>query len=317
MRSKTRVHQTTLRNGITRSKEFEKKGLAAYAINVGTKCGHGCLYCSTGAMLRTHRSFRCAGESPYGTGFAIVDPSTPERVTRDARRKRERGMVELCTYSDAWSPEAQEHDLGRRCLEAILSEPDWSVRILTKNAAVLRDFDVVERHRDRVLVGLSLTGTPDKSKVLKALEPNASTISKRMAALQAAHARGLRTYAMLCPLLPGISDSPEQIDELVRFSVAHQAEEIFAEPVNPRGPGIRMGQEALQSMGALSEAAAIGRVRGHRAWSEYVLNLTRRVQSAVRRHYEIRKLRFLLYPSGLGPEHRRQIRKNSAGVVWL
>ena len=47
----TELLQTTLRNGITRSKEFERKGLAAYAINVGTKCGHACLYCDpTGAM---------------------------------------------------------------------------------------------------------------------------------------------------------------------------------------------------------------------------------------------------------------------------
>lgn len=40
--------------------------------------------------------------------------------------------------TDAWSPEAQEHDLGSRCLEAILAESAWMVRILTKNAAVRR-----------------------------------------------------------------------------------------------------------------------------------------------------------------------------------
>ena len=73
--------------------------------------------------------------------------------------------------------------LGRRCLEAILAEPGWKVRVLTKNAAVVRDFDLIEKYKDRVLVGLSLTGTPDQAEVLKAIEPYASSIRERMAAL--------------------------------------------------------------------------------------------------------------------------------------
>jgi DNA repair photolyase len=38
---------------ITRSNEFKKKKLASHALNVGTLCGHGCLYCSTPSMMRT------------------------------------------------------------------------------------------------------------------------------------------------------------------------------------------------------------------------------------------------------------------------
>ena len=52
-------HYTTqLSAGFIRTKEFERKRLAMYAVNVGTKCGHGCEYCSTGALLRMHPSFR-------------------------------------------------------------------------------------------------------------------------------------------------------------------------------------------------------------------------------------------------------------------
>jgi hypothetical protein len=39
-----RTHTTQLKTGITRTKEFEKKKLAAYAVNIGTKCGHDCAY---------------------------------------------------------------------------------------------------------------------------------------------------------------------------------------------------------------------------------------------------------------------------------
>src|SRR3989339_314333 len=92
-----------LKNGISRTKEFEKKGLAQYAVNCGLKCGHGCTYCSTGAMLRTHHAFKELGVSPFENSFAIIDPDTPDRIAQDAKRKKQRGLVQLCTIVDAWS----------------------------------------------------------------------------------------------------------------------------------------------------------------------------------------------------------------------
>jgi len=311
------VYETSLKSGITRTKEFERKKLATHCVNVGIKCGHGCLYCSSGALLRMHRSFMEAGVSPFDRGYAIVDPSTPERVAADARRMKKRRLIQLCTTTDAWSPEAREHNLGRRCLEAILSEPGWTVRILTKNAAVIHDYDLVEQHAERVLVGLSITGTPDKADILSIVEPNASPIQQRMAALWEAHTRGLRTYAMFCPLLPSIANSPEQIDGLVRLAVECGVEEIFAEPVNPRGPGLGLTQEALEAKGCRAEAAAVGRIRNTREWSHYVVSLIINIQQSARTHSDINKLRFLLYPSGLTPEDEARIMEDDAGVMWL
>lgn len=150
-----RIHTTTLAKGISRTPEFQKKGLAGFAVNVGTKCGHGCMYCSSGSVLRMHPSFKQAGESPFASGYAIVDPDTPERVAHDASSMKKRGLVQLCTTTDAWSPEAQRYGLGRKCLEAILAQPGWTVRILTKNATIMEDFDLIMKHRDRVLVGVT------------------------------------------------------------------------------------------------------------------------------------------------------------------
>jgi len=311
------VHEYERKTGITRSPEFERKGLASFAVNVGLKCGHDCLYCSTGAVLRCHKAFKELGENPFGHGYAIVDPTTPDRVARDAARIKDRGLIQLCTLTDAWAPEAKDHELGRRCLEAILSLPGWSVRVLTKNASVVEDFDLIEKHRDRVLIGLSLTATRDMSEVSKVLEPNASDIQDRMLTMVEAAARGLRVYGMLCPLLPGIADSPEQIDELVEFVTGCGAEEVFVEAINPRGPGLRQCQEKLELRGHKDEAKAVGAIRNRKRWSRYVLDLIRNVQKSVRRHSDISKLRFLLYPSNLLPEHADEIRKDDAGVVWL
>jgi DNA repair photolyase len=312
-----RSHTTTLKCGIVHTKEFERKRLALFAVNVGTKCGHGCLHCSTGAVLRMHRSFPEAGEDPFGFGYAIVDPTTPERVAEDARRLRERGMVQLCTLVDAWAPEAHEHDLGRRCLEAILAEPGWTVRILTKNVAVREDFDLIEQHRDRVLVGLSITGTPDKTEILRVIEPNASSVEERMAVLAEAAKRGFRSYGMLCPLLPGIADSEEQVDSLMGFAGSCHSEEVLAEAANARGPGLRLCEEALLDAGWTAGAQAVGAIRCRMGWSAYTVNLLARLQRSMRRHSDIRKLRFLLYPSRLLPEDDARIRTDGAGVIWL
>jgi DNA repair photolyase len=310
-----KFHEYALKSGITRTKEFERKKLATHAVNVGTKCGHGCTYCSTGTMLRMHRSFRTLGLNPFENGYAIVDPTVPERVARDAKRIRKRGMVQLCTTVDAWSPEAQKHDLGRRCLEAILAEPGWRVRVLTKNASVVKDFDLIAKHRDRVLIGLSITATPSMEEVVAAIEPHASSISDRMAALSEAHSRGLRTYAMFCPLLPKISCTAGDVDALVSFAVECGVEEVFAEPVNPRGPGLRLTLDALHRHP--DAYCGVSPIQNRVEWSRYVVKLLRLLQNSMRTHSDISRLRFLLYPSRLTQEDLEEICRNDAGVIWL
>jgi DNA repair photolyase len=226
-------------------------------------------------------------------------------------------MIQFCTISDGYAPETQAPDLGRHCLEAILAEPGWKVRVLTKNVAVARDFDLIEKYKDRVLVGLSITGTPAQEQILQVIEPYASGIRQRMAALREAHARGLRTYGMFCPMLPEIADSAEQIDQLVRFACECGAEEIFAEAVNPRGRGLILTQKALAEHGYHEQAQAVGTVRNRAQWSRYVVALIQRLQDSVRRLCDINKLRFLLYPAGLTPEDLAEVKQDDAGVVWL
>ena len=306
-----------LGGGIHRSPEFEKKGLAQYAVNVGLRCGHDCTYCSSRAMLRCHPAFPQLGRNAFDTGYSIVDPSIPEKVAQDAKRLKRKGLVQICTTVDAWAPEAQELHLGRRCLEAILAVPGWTVRILTKNAAVADDFDLIRKYRERVIVGLSLTGTPDKDHVLAVVEPHASPVSERMAALKKAHKLGLRTYGMLCPLLPGIADVPAQIDQLVRFVKDCGAEEVFSEAINARGNSLTLTEQVLRDAGFLAEAEAISAIRKRTDWSQYVVALFQNIQQAMRTHMTTDKLRFLLYPKGLADKDRRAIEKDDAGVVWL
>lgn len=311
----------SLSDGIYRTPKFEEKGLAQYAINVGLRCGHDCTYCSSRAMLRTHDVFRDE-ESPvykqaFSTGFSIVDPDIAEKVADDAKRIRNPGLVQICTTVDAWAPEAHELRLGRKCLEAVLAQPGWTVRILTKNAAVVEDFDLIQQYQDRVLLGLSLTATPDQQPVISVIEPHASPISERMKALKEASKLGLRTYGMLCPLLPGIADAPEQVDELVQFVADCGAEEVFSEAVNARGNSLTLTEQVLRDKGFVVEADAIMAIRKEKVWSSYAVGLLKNLQKAMRKHMATDKLRYLLYPTSLTDHDRQTIQKDDAGVIWL
>jgi DNA repair photolyase len=312
-----RIHTYPLAQAIHRTPEFAKKKLADFSVNVGLKCGHACTYCSSGAVLRCHKAFQELKESPFKHGYAIIDPDLPEKIAAESKRLRKRGIVQLCTTVDAWCPAAQQYDLGRRCLEALLPHPGCTVRILTKNAAVAREFDLIQQYRDRVLVGLSLTGTPACDPVLSMNEPNASPVSERMRTLREAHERGLRTFGMLCPLMPGIADAPNQIEELVAFLDDCGVEEVFAEAVNQRGPGLKYTEEALRTAGFAAEANSLARIRRAENWSVYVANLIHNLQAALRDHDMVDKLRFLLYPTKLLSADKVRIHADDAGVVWL
>jgi len=312
------IYEHARKISITETPAFDEKGLAQYAVNVGFTCSHSCYYCSSRAIFRRQRFFKKIGKTSFTRGYADVDPDTPIRVAKKAKsiKIKDRGIIELSTLSDAWCPLSQQHNIGRRCLEAILQEPKWQVRILTKNKAVANDFDVVKRYRDRVLVGLTLTGTTNKSDILSVIEPNASLITERMKVMRQAHKKGLRTYGMLCPLLPGIANSPKQIDTLVRFCEQVGAEEIFSEAVNARGFGSAV-EDVLRKAGYAKEADAVGKIRNNDEWSAYAVELIKNVQKSMRKYSNIRKLRFLLYSDKLEDEHLKEIRKDDAGIKWL
>ena len=215
------------------------------------------------ALLRNHNAFEESGEDPFDFGYAIVDPHKPEKVAREAASKRKRGMVQLCTTVDAWDPGGP----GTRSWPVL---PGSGARatgldgqdIDEKNAAVVEDFDIVKRHKDRVLIGLSLTGTTAKQEMIKQVEPNASTIFRANGGAEKGTPDGAAgTYGMLCPLLPGVSDDYDDVLELVEFVKSCGAEEVFAEAVNPRGKGLILTAEALRTAGFVMEAEAVDAIR--------------------------------------------------------
>jgi DNA repair photolyase len=291
------VYEYELRGGIGRTKEFEKKGLATYAVNVGLACGHACRYCSSPSLRRTHPAFQQLEQTAFTPGIAIVDPATPERLRRRVPELTAKDVVQICTVDDAWSPEARKYSLGRKCLEAVLEETPAQVRILTKSHHVQDDYDLIKRYRERVIVGLS-TGTPaSRDDVARVIEPNASSVTERLAALRQARKLGLRTFGMLCPVLPGIGDSREALEEL--FDSVKGAEAIWLEPVNGRGPGLINTANELRLAGFGEEAAAVDHIRKKEDWSWYATELIKRAIQVAESRGVLGILKILLYPKSL------------------
>lgn len=314
--AEAKVYTVSLRAGIRKTPEFAKKGLATHSVNVGLLYGHGCRYCSTPAMVRAHNAFREMRLSAFTEGMAVVDPYAPERVRREVGRLREGDVVQMCTITDAWAPEALELDLGRQCLEILLRESPCLVRVLTKNAAVEEDFDLMEEFRDRVLLGLSLTAPPSRAASVQVVEPFASPVPERVRVMEEAVRRRLRVYGMVCPCLPGVLDDEGGLCEVADLLRRLGAEEVFLEPVNPRGRGLVRTEEAFRAANMPLLANAAGSIRRRAAWSSYARALIETAEAVFANYAARHRLRILLYPSGLRDEDRESLKKCSS-VVWL
>nr|BDD44656.1 hypothetical protein 1 [bacterium] len=316
----TTVYNYSLSGGINRTKEFEKKGLATHAVNVGLVCGHGCTYCSSPSLLRQHQGFRDLQLNPFtDTNYAIVDPDTPTRVARRVPRLKETDTVMVCTTTDAWAPECLELDLGRRVTQWLLENTKAQVRILTKSAKVRKDYDLFSQYPTRITLGIS-TGLPKSlSHLATVLEPHASSIEERFDALQFADDMGIRTYGMLCPIPPVADNLQPIVDELIDEILDCDPEHIWTENMNARGNCLIKTEKALEDSGhtAADVAQRIHNIRRRANWSTYTRHLIECVQSTARRHDIIDGVSYLLYPKGLSDEDRAAVEADSEGVILL
>lgn len=184
-------------------KEIQSKSILSnskvypYVINPYTGCQHNCSYCYARFMKRFtgHRE-------PWGQ-FVDVKINTPDLLKREITRKKP-GRVWVSGVCDPYQPLESTYQLTRQCLE-ILAQYDWPVTVQTRSPLVLRDLDVLKNGRD-LEVGFSITTADDG--IRKLFEPLAPPIQARVDALEELHRTGIRTYAMIAPMLPGAEDLP-------------------------------------------------------------------------------------------------------------
>jgi len=172
-----------------------------YVINPYTGCQHNCLYCYAHFMKRFS-----GHKEPWGD-FVDVKVNAPELLRRDILH-RKMGRVWVSGVCDPYQPLEARYRLTRQCLE-ILAQNGWPVTIQTRSPLVLRDIDILLQGGSSFEAGFSVTTADDD--VRRLFEPAAPPISERIRALDELHRAGIRTYAMIAPMLPGSENLAEQL----------------------------------------------------------------------------------------------------------
>ncbi len=168
-----------------------------YVINPYTGCQHSCSYCYARFMKRYS-----GHTEPWGQ-FVDVKVKAPDLLRQEISRKKP-ARVWISGVCDPYQPIEAQYRLARQCLE-ILAQANWPVTVQTRSPLVLRDKDILQNGRD-FEVGFSITTADDC--IRKLFEPNAPPIQSRIRALEELHQAGIRTFAMLAPMLPGVENLP-------------------------------------------------------------------------------------------------------------
>ena len=171
---------------------LSKSKIYPYVVNPYTGCQHACSYCYARFMKRV-----TGHKEPWGE-FVDVKVNAAELLQKEIKKKKRAG-VWVSGVCDPYQPLEAKYRLTRQCLE-ILAQNNWPVIIQTRSPLVLRDMDIIKDARD-FEVGLSVTTADDA--IRKLFEPDAPPIEDRIAALDTLHRAGIRTYAMVAPVLPG------------------------------------------------------------------------------------------------------------------
>jgi DNA repair photolyase len=183
-----------------------KSQVSDYAVNPYVGCQHRCTYCYARFMKRFS-----GHKEPWGE-FVDVKINAPGLLCNELNRKPP-GRVWTSGVCDPYQPIEKKYELTRKCLE-ILVACGWPVAVQTKSPLVPRDIDLFRRSAS-IEVGLSVTTADDDIREL--FEPNAPSVEERVKALGELYHEGIRTYAMIAPMLPGAEGLAAQLSGKVDY----------------------------------------------------------------------------------------------------
>jgi DNA repair photolyase len=183
-----------------------KSQVSDYVVNPYIGCQHSCVYCYARFMRRF-----TGHKEPWGQ-FVDVKINALALLRREIE-KRQPGRVWVSGVCDPYQPLESKYHLTERCLETLV-EYDWPITVQTKSSLVLRDIAILRRGA-KVEVGLSVTTADER--IRKLFEPDAPPIKERIEALDELHLAGIRTYAMIAPMLPAAEELAAQLSGKVDY----------------------------------------------------------------------------------------------------
>ena len=172
-----------------------------YSMNTYQGCEHGCIYCYA---RNTHEFW---GYSP-GLDFErkiLIKKDAPRLLEAKLKHKNWKACtIVLSGNTDCYQPAEKKYEITRKCLEVFLKYRH-PVGIITKNALVLRDLDLLKELNKDGLIGINISVTSMSETTRRILEPRTTTIKKRLEAIRVLSEHNIPVNAMLAPIIPGIN----------------------------------------------------------------------------------------------------------------
>jgi DNA repair photolyase len=195
-----------------------------WSLNPYSGCVHRCTFCYV-------RAFEQRADRPsddrYGRSIR-VKVNVAEVLARELRRASwARETVAIGAATDPYQPAEGRYRLTRACIEA-LGRSSTPFGIITRGPLIVRDLDVLQEAARRADVSVTFSVPTLDPEVWRTTEPGTAPPRQRLRALTKLVDAGVRASVGMAPILPGLSDRPEQLAEVVKAARAAGATGIWA-----------------------------------------------------------------------------------------
>jgi DNA repair photolyase len=196
-----------------RSALNQVKGMAfGWSLNPYMGCVHRCTFCYVRAFER--RADRPSDER-YGTSIR-VKVNVVEVLRRELARPSWKGDgVAVGAATDPYQPAEGKYRLTRGCIEAF-AEASNPFSLITRGPMIVRDLDVLAEAARRAKVSITFSIPTLDDDVWRKTEPSTAHPRQRLRAVKELVEAGIKVGVGMAPILPGISDKPEQLREVVK-----------------------------------------------------------------------------------------------------
>jgi DNA repair photolyase len=195
-----------------------------WTLNPYMGCVHRCAYCYVRAFEK--RADRPSDER-YGRSIRVKVNVADVLRKELARRSWAGEVVAIGAATDPYQPAEGRYRLTRRCLETLRDAAN-PFSLITRSPMIVRDLDVLVEAASRAEVGVVFSVPTLDEEVWRRTEPGTPPPRRRLEALGRLVEAGVKAGVGMAPILPGISDAPAQIEEVVRAARQAGATNIWA-----------------------------------------------------------------------------------------
>ncbi len=183
-----------------------------WSLNPYMGCAHRCTFCYVRAFeLRADRP----SDERYGRSIRVKTNVAQVLARELARASWKREAIAIGAATDPYQPAEGRYRLTRACLE-VLADAANPFSLITRGPMILRDLDVLQQAASRADVSVSFSIPTLDDDVWRTTEPGTARPRQRLRALKELVDAGVRTGVGMAPLLPGLSDRPEQLAKVVK-----------------------------------------------------------------------------------------------------